>query len=167
MSHTGAENTKNVSHGAHEDTRVLELGSDKTGNEKADYLEGSTSAIEQCSGEGAESQSLDDRTREVGQDAVGNFATKSPSVSQTHRRCLLSRLTRGSKHGECQEPCLGVLESRQTLLSVELGGLDTGTVGGDSLDSGPSLVFFQELRIGWTVLQEEPKDEAPSNSQST
>ena len=86
---TRTQDTKDVSNGAHKDTRVLELGGDNTGNEETDYLEGSPGAlkdnllsqiapreasncihVEQRCIERGESQAFDNGTREIGKNAI-------------------------------------------------------------------------------------------------
>lgn len=139
---TGSQDTDQVTDGDHDDPRVLELGGDDTGDQERDDLERSTGTVEQRGVESAETQSLDDGPGKVGEDTVGD---------------------RGSEHGERQHPSLDVGQGRETLLDVEGGGLDTGTVLGHSGDGERSEFRLEPFGVGRTVRQEKVEDSTPRN----
>jgi hypothetical protein len=139
---TGSENTDEVSGGDTDHTAVLEFGGDDSSNEEGDHLKGSSSTVEKGCVQGAETQTLDDRTGEVGQDTVGN---------------------RRTKHGQGQHPTLDVPQSRKTLTSVEVGGLDTSTVLGDTSYGQGSVFGLEPDSVRRTIRQEKPEDETPND----
>jgi hypothetical protein len=101
-----------------------------TSDQQGDDLERSTGTIQERSVKSAETQTLDDRTREVGEDTVGY---------------------RGTEHGKRQHPSLDVVERGETLPDVESGGLDTGTVLGDTSDGERPILGFEPNSIGRTT----------------
>jgi len=93
-------------------------------------LERTTGTTQKRSVESAETETLDDRTGEVGENTVGNG---------------------GTEHGQGQHPSLDVVKSRETLPDVEGGGLDTGTVLGDTSDGERPVLGFEPNSVGRTT----------------
>ena len=88
----------------------------------------------------------DDRTGEVGEDSVG------------YRR---------TEHGKRQHPSLDIVKGRETLLPVEGGSLDTGTVLCNTRDRKRPEVGLEPFGVGWTVGEEEVEDETPGNGDAS
>ena len=73
---SSSKDTDDVTDSHHKETSVLPSSSDETGDKERDDLEGSTSTVKEGGVDGGETQSLDDRSREVGEDTVGHTTSE-------------------------------------------------------------------------------------------
>lgn len=88
----GTKHADQVANSHHEESGVGPSGSDDTGDQEGDDLEGSTGTVEQSGIEGGKAETSDDGARKVGQDTVGDRGSKhgngeQPAVYSQHTLC--------------------------------------------------------------------------------